>query len=74
MSGNRGRRNAGRGSEPVSYTHLNTAACVPMSHAMPESAPAAADDGALVRRSMSGDIRAFELLYRKHVGLSLIHI
>ncbi|HSX58766.1 MAG TPA: sigma-70 family RNA polymerase sigma factor [Tahibacter sp.] len=37
---------------------------------MPESAPAAAaaDDGALVRRSMSGDIRAFELLYRKHVG------
>jgi len=47
---------------------MNTAACVPMSHAMPESAPAAADDGALVRRSMSGDIRAFELLYRKHVG------
>ena len=46
---------------------MNTA-CVPMSHAMPESAPAAADDGALVRRSMSGDIRAFELLYRKHVG------
>jgi RNA polymerase sigma-70 factor (ECF subfamily) len=39
-----------------------------MSHAMPEPATAPADDGALVRRSMDGDIRAFELLYRKHVG------
>jgi len=32
------------------------------------SAPAETDDGALVRRSIAGDMRAFELLYRKHVG------
>lgn len=43
-------------------------AYLPMSHVLPESAPAGADDGALVRRSMGGDLRAFELLYRKHVG------
>ncbi|MBL8297063.1 MAG: sigma-70 family RNA polymerase sigma factor [Rhodanobacteraceae bacterium] len=43
-------------------------ACIPMSHVMPESAPTPADDSALVRRSMGGDIRAFELLYRNHVG------
>lgn len=46
---------------------MNTV-CLPMSHAMPESAPVAADDSALVQRSIAGDIRAFELLYRKHVG------
>jgi RNA polymerase sigma-70 factor (ECF subfamily) len=26
------------------------------------------DDGALVRRSIAGDVRAFEQLYRRHVG------
>ena len=46
---------------------MNTA-CLPMSFAMPESAPTPADDVALVERSMAGDMRAFELLYRKHVG------
>ncbi|TDR48599.1 RNA polymerase sigma-70 factor (ECF subfamily) [Tahibacter aquaticus] len=46
---------------------MNTA-CLPMSYAMPESAPVPADDSALVQRSIGGDIRAFELLYRKHVG------
>src|SRR3569623_494144 len=43
-------------------------ACLPMNLAFPMSVPAESDDGALVRRSIAGDMRAFELLYRKHVG------
>jgi len=39
-----------------------------MNFAIPMSAPAETDDGALVRRAIGGDTRAFELLYRKHVG------
>jgi RNA polymerase sigma-70 factor (ECF subfamily) len=39
-----------------------------MNLAIPMSVPAESDDGALVRRSIAGDMRAFELLYRKHVG------
>lgn len=46
---------------------MNTASLT-MSYAMPESAAAGSDDGALVQRSIAGDLRAFELLYRKHVG------
>jgi len=44
------------------------AACLTMSLGMPESATATPDDTALVQRSIAGDMRAFELLYRKHVG------
>ena len=43
-------------------------ACLPMNLALPMTAPAEPDDAALVRRSIGGDMRAFELLYRKHVG------
>ncbi|MEO8669837.1 MAG: sigma-70 family RNA polymerase sigma factor [Tahibacter sp.] len=35
---------------------------------MTESAPTPSEDAALVQRSIAGDMRAFELLYRKHVG------
>ena len=43
-------------------------ACLPMNLAMPVTAPPESDDSALVRRASAGDMRAFELLYRKHVG------
>lgn len=43
------------------------ATVLPMVAPLPELVPTA-DDAALVRRSVAGDIRAFELLYRKHVG------
>ena len=33
-----------------------------MSYAMPESAAAGSDDGALVQRSIGGDLRAFDLI------------
>lgn len=44
------------------------AAVLPMTATLPEPISAAVDDGVLVRRSAAGDTRAFELLYRKHVG------
>lgn len=44
------------------------AAALPMTVTLPEPAPAEAGDTALVRRSVAGDMRAFELLYRKHIG------
>jgi RNA polymerase sigma-70 factor (ECF subfamily) len=43
-------------------------ACLPMNLAMPVTTAPEPDDSALVRRSIAGDMRAFELLYRKHVG------
>lgn len=44
------------------------AICLPMNPAMAEPTPAVSEDVALVQRCVAGDMRAFELLYRKHVG------
>jgi RNA polymerase sigma factor (sigma-70 family) len=44
------------------------AICLPMNPAMAEPTPAVSEDVALVQRAVAGDVRAFELLYRKHVG------
>ncbi|MBX3690664.1 MAG: sigma-70 family RNA polymerase sigma factor [Dokdonella sp.] len=43
-------------------------ACLPMPLAMIDAPRSEPEDAALVRRAASGDTRAFEALYRRHVG------
>ena len=44
------------------------AACLPMPLAMMDAPRSEPEDADLVRRATAGDVRAFEILYRRHAG------